>query len=70
VTYLVNAAYNPKGEHTVNPLDAELNLPWPDGLDILMSPKDASAPGLEAARERGLLPSWEDCQAFYASVAL
>src|SRR4051794_17870404 len=63
VTYLVNSAYDPKAEHTVNPLDAELALPWPDGLDILLSPKDASAPGLSAAQERGLLPSWDDCQA-------
>jgi dTDP-4-dehydrorhamnose 3,5-epimerase len=70
VTYLVNSTYDPDGEHTVHPLDPALDLPWPDGLDILMSPKDAAAPPLEVARERGLLPSWDACQELYASVAL
>jgi dTDP-4-dehydrorhamnose 3,5-epimerase len=69
VIYLCSRPYAPGREHGINPLDPELALPWPTDVEPVLSPKDADAPTLAEARDQGLLPSWEDCQAFYASLA-
>lgn len=66
VTYLCSAPYAPGREHGVNPLDPALGIAWPQGVEALLSPKDAAAPTLEQAREQGLLPSYADCTALYA----
>lgn len=61
VVYLCSESYNAAGEHEVNPLDPELGIDWPLGdLDgpPRLSPKDAAAPTLAEAAERGLLPIW------------
>ena len=68
VTYLVSEPYAPGREHGVHPLDPELALPWPDDVEPLLSDKDAAAPSLAEAREQGLLPSYEQCQAFYRTL--
>jgi dTDP-4-dehydrorhamnose 3,5-epimerase len=68
VTYLCSEPYNPSGEHGVHPLDPELDLPWPDDVEPLLSDKDAAAPSLADARAQGLLPSYDTCQAFYESL--
>ena len=68
VTYLCSEPYNPTGEHGVHPLDTELDLPFPDDVEHLLSDKDAAAPTLAEALAAGLLPSYERCQAFYASL--
>ncbi|MGN6754140.1 MAG: dTDP-4-dehydrorhamnose 3,5-epimerase family protein [Intrasporangium sp.] len=67
--YLCSAAYNPGHEHGINPLDPAVGLRLPDGLEPLLPPKDAAAPTLEAARESGLLPSYEACTDFYTELA-
>jgi dTDP-4-dehydrorhamnose 3,5-epimerase len=68
VTYLISTTYNPTAEHAIDPLDPDLALPWPTGeLDLVLSEKDASAPRLAAVEGRGLLPSYDDCRAFYAA---
>ncbi|SDO65008.1 dTDP-4-dehydrorhamnose 3,5-epimerase [Pedococcus dokdonensis] len=61
--YLCTAAYNPSGEHGIHPLDPEVGLVLPHGLEPLLSPKDAAAPSLTEAREQGLLPTYAACQA-------
>ncbi|BCB77116.1 dTDP-4-dehydrorhamnose 3,5-epimerase [Phytohabitans flavus] len=61
--YLCSTTYNPKGEHTVNPLDPELGIEWPAEVPIL-SPRDESAPSLAEAREAGTLPSYDTCRAY------
>ena len=66
--YLCSAAYNPQREHGIHPLDPEVGLTFPAGLEPLLSPKDSAAPGLVEAREDGLLPSYAACQEFYASL--
>jgi dTDP-4-dehydrorhamnose 3,5-epimerase len=66
-TYLCSATYSPEREHGIHPLDPEVGLEFPDGIEPLLSPKDAAAPSLAEAREQGLLPSYADCVAFYAS---
>ena len=68
VTYLCSAPYAPGREHGISPLDPALDLPWPGDVEPLLSDKDAAAPTLEQARESGLLPDWEACQSFYASL--
>ena len=65
--YLCTAAYNPGREHGIHPLDAEVGLVFPEGLQPLLSPKDAAAPTLAEALEQGLLPSYAACREFYAS---
>jgi dTDP-4-dehydrorhamnose 3,5-epimerase len=61
VTYLCTSVYSPTREHGIHPLDPELGLVFPAGLEPLLSPKDAAAPTLSQAREQGLLPRYDDC---------
>ena len=68
VTYLCSTPYAPGREHGVHPLDPELELPWPQDVEPLLSDKDTAAPTLAEARERGLLPSYEQCTAYYATL--
>ncbi len=65
VTYLCSEPYNPTGEHGVHPLDTDLDLPFPDDVEHLLSDKDAAAPTLAEAQAAGLLPSYDACVAFY-----
>lgn len=65
VSYLCSAPYSPGMEHGVNPLDQALGIEWPADLPMLLSAKDKSAPTLAEVQERGLLPSYDECQAFY-----
>ena len=69
VTYLCSSVYSPTREHGIHPLDPELGLVFPDGLEPLLSPKDAAAPTLSQAREQGLLPRYDDCLALRKELA-
>ena len=62
--YLCSTSYNPDREHGINPLDTDLALTFPDDIEPILSPKDTAAPTLADARERGLLPSYDECVAF------
>ncbi len=64
VSYLVSDVYNPSAEHGIDPRDADIALPYPDG-DLILSPKDIDAPGLAEAARAGILPSWDDMRAYY-----
>lgn len=68
VSYLCSTGYDPAKEKGISPLDPELALPIPDGVTPLLSPKDAAAPTLREAAEQGLLPTYAQCTAFYASL--
>ncbi|WP_239336104.1 dTDP-4-dehydrorhamnose 3,5-epimerase family protein [Frankia sp. CiP3] len=68
ISYLCSTTYNPSREHGIDPLDPDLALPWPLDVPPLLSEKDAQAPALKAAEAAGLLPSYPDCLAFYASL--
>lgn len=59
--YLCSAAYNPGAEHGIHPLDPEVGLRLPGGIDPLLSPRDSAAPTLREAAESGLLPSYDVC---------
>ncbi|MFD7654412.1 dTDP-4-dehydrorhamnose 3,5-epimerase family protein [Actinosynnema sp. NPDC059797] len=63
-SYLCSEGFNPKAERGLHPLSVD--LPWPADVEPVLSPKDADAPTLEEARDAGLLPSYDACQAWYA----
>lgn len=66
--YLCSTAYNPEREHGINPLDQDIALAFPEGLDPVLSPKDTAAPTLSQARQAGLLPSYDACRKFVGSL--
>ncbi|CAO5182788.1 dTDP-4-dehydrorhamnose 3,5-epimerase [Frankia sp. AiPs1] len=68
ITYLCSTPYNPGREHGIHPLDPDLDLPWPAEITPLLSEKDAAAPTLKEAEAAGLLPTYAECQAFYAQL--
>jgi len=68
VAYLVSSPYAPEREFGIDPMDPDLALPWPADLDFELSAKDRTAPSLAEARERGLLPTMEQCAARYAEL--
>ena len=66
VNYLVNSVFNATAEHGITPVDPEIGLRYPkEAGELVLSEKDIAAPTLTEARERGLLPTWDDCQALY-----
>ncbi|MCC6375568.1 MAG: dTDP-4-dehydrorhamnose 3,5-epimerase family protein [Microbacteriaceae bacterium] len=69
VSYLVSDIYRPGAEHGINPLDVEIGLKFPiDEGDLIFSDKDKVAPRLSEAKSRGLLPTFDACRDFYASL--
>jgi dTDP-4-dehydrorhamnose 3,5-epimerase len=65
VMYLCSSGYNPAREHTLLATDPAIGIEWPavpGGLR--MSDRDRDAPSLSSVRAAGLLPKWEDAQAF------
>ncbi|PJJ71215.1 dTDP-4-dehydrorhamnose 3,5-epimerase [Diaminobutyricimonas aerilata] len=69
VSYLVTDTYNASREHGINPLDEQVGLVFPpEAGEPLLSPKDTDAPSLAEAETSGILPSWDEARAFYASL--
>ena len=68
VGYLCSEPYAPGREHGIHPLDPALGLPFPEGTAALLSPKDAAAPTLAQAAELGLLPTYDACKEFIATL--
>ncbi|HYB37159.1 MAG TPA: dTDP-4-dehydrorhamnose 3,5-epimerase [Mycobacterium sp.] len=66
VMYLCSTEYNPRREHTICATDPALAIDWPvvDAVALRMSGRDAAAPSLEQVQGAGLLPTWDDTQAF------
>lgn len=70
VVYLCSEPYAPEREFGVHPLDPELAIDWPRKdrlgrpMELTLSAKDRTAPGLSEARQRGLLPTLEQCTAY------
>jgi dTDP-4-dehydrorhamnose 3,5-epimerase-like enzyme len=65
VMYLCSAGYAPGREHTINPLDPTLDITWPDtDGEPILSDRDREAPTLAQAQAAGLLPTWNQTQAF------
>jgi dTDP-4-dehydrorhamnose 3,5-epimerase len=66
--YLCSEGYNPGREHGIHPLDPAIGIDWPSDVEPLLSPKDAAAPTLAEAEAQGLLPTYEECQRYYAQL--
>jgi len=60
--YLVTATFNPGRERGIHPLDPDIGLRLPEGVDApSLSAKDEKAPSLAQALAAGELPTWEAC---------
>jgi dTDP-4-dehydrorhamnose 3,5-epimerase len=67
MVYMCSTAYNPGAERAVHPLDPALGIDWPCATPTL-SQRDSVAPSLDQARQRGLLPRYEDCEQYTESL--
>lgn len=67
LTYLCSETYAPGRERAVDPLDPDLGIDWPVRRPLL-SERDAAAPTLAQARERGELPDWQACRDYTNSL--
>jgi dTDP-4-dehydrorhamnose 3,5-epimerase len=67
LSYLCSQTYNPTGEHSVHPLDADLAIEWPADVPLL-SARDEAAPTLADAIATGLLPDYAACKEFTESL--
>jgi dTDP-4-dehydrorhamnose 3,5-epimerase len=66
VSYLVSSTFNADREHGIDPTDPEIGLAFPESAgELLLSPKDTSAPSLAEAAGSGLLPTWEAARSHY-----
>ena len=54
ITYLLNSVYSPSEEYSINPMDPDLAINWPDGNPIIAE-RDLSAPLLRTQLESGKL---------------
>jgi len=70
VSYLCSAGYSPEREHTICPTDPAIGVDWPlvDGTAPTLSERDAAAPSLADVLAAGLLPTWDEAQAFVAGL--
>lgn len=69
IMYLCSTPYTPQREHAIAATDPEIAIDWPVPADRLnLSTRDAVAPSLAEVRAAGLLPTWEDSQAFIAGL--
>ena len=68
VLYLCSTLYAPGREHGLHPLDPAIGIAWPQVPETILSDKDAAAPSLAQARSAGLLPDYDRCQAYTASL--
>ena len=67
VMYLCSAPYAPEREHTILACDPQIGIDWPlPASQLRLSDRDAAAPTLAEVRSAGLLPDWEQTQAFVA----
>jgi dTDP-4-dehydrorhamnose 3,5-epimerase len=69
VTYLVSDVFQPTREHGINPLDSRIGLTFElPAEELVLSDKDAQAPTLAEAEAAGILPQYDDCLVWYASL--
>lgn len=62
MSYILSTEYVAENERAIHPLDPELGLPVPDGLEIVLSERDRVAVTLREAGEQGLLPDYDECR--------
>lgn len=62
ISYMMSGDYVPAHELALSPLDPELALPLPDGLDLVLSGRDSTALTLRELDEQGLLPEYAEAR--------
>jgi dTDP-4-dehydrorhamnose 3,5-epimerase len=67
LVYFCSETYAPTREHTLHAFDPELAIEWPSEAPVL-SERDAAAPSLAQARADGLLPDYQRCRDYIASL--
>ena len=66
VSYLVSEVFNPDRELGLNILDERIGLEFPPDIgELILSPKDQSAPSLDEALAAGILPSWRESRSLW-----
>lgn len=74
VMYLCSSGYAPEREHGIHPLDPAIGIEWPatdrSGRPLVphLSAKDEEAPTLAEALEQGLLPRYDEVQAYLSGL--
>jgi dTDP-4-dehydrorhamnose 3,5-epimerase len=66
VSYFCSTPFDPAREHGISVFDPDLDLPWPEDLDLVLSDRDRAAPSLGDVRAAGLLPDLAHCEALYS----
>jgi dTDP-4-dehydrorhamnose 3,5-epimerase len=66
--YLCSSTHEPSREKGLTPFDEQVAIPWPPGLDPIVSDRDRRAPTLAQAGAAGLLPDYAECLAFRQSL--
>jgi dTDP-4-dehydrorhamnose 3,5-epimerase len=66
--YLCSTPYAPSREHGIHPLDPSIGIKWAINEDPVLSEKDDAAPSLDEARRAGLLPDYDKCVTYAASL--
>ncbi|WP_017609337.1 dTDP-4-dehydrorhamnose 3,5-epimerase family protein [Nocardiopsis xinjiangensis] len=68
MNYLCSETYVPGTMTEINALDPGIGIPWHLTGPPIMSDKDAAAPSLAEAAEKGMLPTYEECLEHYAAL--
>jgi dTDP-4-dehydrorhamnose 3,5-epimerase len=50
IVYLCDQRYNPANEREINPLDPDIGINWPKGIDPILSDKDLNAPNFSSMK--------------------
>ena len=68
--YLLSLSYRPENELALFPLDPELGLRIPDGIEPVLSARDRDAPTLAEATAAGLLPEYRRCREIDVAISM
>lgn len=67
VSYMVSSAYVPELELSIDAMDPDLALPWPDDVELVRIDRDLDAPRLADAGDA--LPRYADCLRYAPAAA-
>lgn len=59
VCYLASEVYDPEREFAISPIDADIGLTFPTGIELVLSERDRNAPTLAEQLSMGRLPAWQ-----------
>jgi dTDP-4-dehydrorhamnose 3,5-epimerase len=59
--YLCSSSYAPQTDYGIHPLDPDIGIQWPAGVEMILSAKDEAAPSVAELRDKGVLPTYAAC---------